>query len=384
MISILFLDHAEALGGAEYSLLWLIEQLQASSQWRPHLACPPGALADGVRALGAPVYPVAMPRLRRSSRLLRHWLSTARDIAAIARDVDAAILHTNTIRATMYGILAARLARRPLIWHMRDFWLSETPPTRPQLDDGLKRILCAASTRVIANSRATAAHLPCPAKIEVVYNGIPIHQYDVREPGIEPFFQEWGIPSGAPVVGMAGRLRPWKGQRVFLQMAAYIHRQRPDVHFLIVGGSPFGKDDAYVRELQALVARSNLTNFVTFTGHLSDIGSALAAMTIFVHPGEPEPFGLVNIEAMAMGKPVIAFAHGALPEIVTPETGILVPPGDVNALAKAALSLLARPEYAAGMGKAGQARARSSFSMERAAREIQTIYQSVFSRGTHA
>jgi mannosyltransferase len=153
---------------------------------------------------------------------------------------------------------------------------------------------------------------------------------------------------------------------------------------LIVGGSPFGKDDAYVRELQALVARSNLTNFVTFTGHLSDIGSALAAMTIFVHPGEPEPFGLVNIEAMAMGKPVIAFAHGALPEIVTPETGILVPPGDVNALAKAALSLLARPEYAAGMGKAGQARARSSFSMERAAREIQTIYQSVFSRGTHA
>ena len=104
-------------------------------------------------------------------------------------------------------------------------------------------------------------------------------------------------------------------------------------------------------------------------------------MDVFVHAGAPEPFGLVNIEAMASALPVVAFAHGALPEIVADgRTGLLVPPGDERALAEAVLRLLRNPEERRAMGESARARAVSAFSPERMASEIEAVWSVVYSR----
>ena len=119
-----------------------------------------------------------------------------------------------------------------------------------------------------------------------------------------------GFPSAAPIVGMVGRARPLKGQDIFLQMAGQLAATVPDCRFLVVGGDPFQVDDDYEARLMAMCSQLGLDDRVHWTGQLEDVRPALEAMDIFVNPGAPEGFGLVNVEAMAMGKPVVAFAHG--------------------------------------------------------------------------
>jgi glycosyltransferase involved in cell wall biosynthesis len=177
---------------------------------------------------------------------------------------------------------------------------------------------------------------------------------------------------------MAGRLRPWKGPETFLQMAAQLHDADPPPYFLLIGGQPFGDEDGYERHLHRLAAQSPVAERLCFTGHLADIRPALAALDIFVHPGQPEPFGLVNIEAMAMARPVVAFAHGALPEIVVHgQTGLLVPPDDVAALAGGVRTLLADPERRQAMGCTGRDRVKTHFTIQRVAREVDAALQKV-------
>ncbi len=373
---ILFVDHADGLGGAERSLLLFMTHLD-SQRYKPYLASVKGKLLATAQPLGISVYPILLPRLRRSPCFPLDWLAGTRAIAAAAHEICADVLYANTVRATLYTAPAARLAKRPFIWHMRDFWLSESKPDNIWTDTFLKKVLCRTATRVITNSRAVADHLPCSNKIAVVHNGIDVSRYDLDQER-EGFKQQYQIPHGASIIGMVGRLRPWKGQARFLEMAAEIIQQCADAYFCIVGGSPFGVEDKYPQQLRQLTADLNLRKRVIFTGHLNDVRSALAAMDIFVHPGEPEPFGLVNIEAMAMGKPVVALAHGALPEIVVPgETGLLVLPGDDNGLARAVLSLLENPEQRERMGRAGHERVLKHFTIQKTTAEIEAILHQV-------
>jgi len=369
---VLFLDHAPALGGAERSLLLLLKHLDRN-RWQPHLACTGGPLAEQAAALDVPVHSVPMPRLRRSPRFPADWLAGARAIARLAREIGAVLLHANTVRAALYTAPAARLAGIPFIWHMRDFWLSEERPRQLWADRLGKRLLCRTAVHVIANSHAVAAHLPCRDRVTVVHNGIEVARFDPTLDGA-PFRREHGIPSDAPVVGTVGRLRPWKGQDRFLRAMAQVAREVPEARFLVVGGAVFGVDDDYPRQLRRLAADLGLTDRVIFTGHLEDVRPALAAMDVFVHAGDPEPFGLVNLEVMAMGKPVVAFAHGALSEIViNGETGVLVPPGDESTLAEAVLWLLRNPERRGTMGNAGRLRVTKHFTAERMSAEIGAV-----------
>ncbi|MCB9134156.1 MAG: glycosyltransferase family 4 protein [Anaerolineales bacterium] len=374
---LLFLDHATAMGGAEGSLLLLLQHLS-----RPHaLACPPGPLAEKAQGLGISVHLTELPRLRRSPRFVLDWARGANEIAQLARGTGARALYGNTVRAALYAAPAARLARVPFIWHMRDFWLSESRPRALWADTFGKRMLIRAARRVITNSHAVAAELPASAKISVVHNGIEVARFDPAMDG-GAFRAQYGIPGDAPVAGVVGRLRPWKGQDRFVRAmahgAARVAENLPEARFLIVGGEIFGVQDAFERDLHALVEALGLTTRVIFTGQLADVRPALAAMEVFVHPGEPEPFGLVNIEAMAMGKPVVAFGHGALPEIVVDgETGVLVPPGDEEALAEAVLGLLRDPARVRQMGAAGRARVEAHFTVQQTVAGVERILDEV-------
>lgn len=369
---VLFVDHARELGGAEHSLLLLLQHLDRR-RFHPHLACGGDPLARRAAELGAPVHAIALPRLRRSPLWARDWLRGARTLAAHARAVGAQLFVANTVRAAFYTALAARLAGIPFVWHMRDFWLSEEQPRFVWADRLGKAILGAAACRIIANSHSTAAHLPPSCKVVVVHNGIDMTRYTPQMDG-QPFRQQHSIPATAPLIGVVGRLRPWKGQARFLRMAAAIARAQPDARFAIVGGTILDADRSYAQELRRMATELGVAERVVFTGQLDDVRPALAAMDVFVHPGDPEPFGLATIEAMAMGKPVVAFSHGALPEIVEEGvSGLLVPPGDEEALARAVLALLSDEGRRAAMGQAGRAHVERAFTAERMAAEVATV-----------
>ncbi|TFG69881.1 MAG: glycosyltransferase family 1 protein [Anaerolineales bacterium] len=375
-IPILFIDHATAMGGAENSLKLLLEHLD-SKHWELHLACPDGALSEAVGGLNVPVHKLPLPPLRRSPRAPVNWGYGIRTLARIAREIKARAIISNTIRSTVFAGPAAKLSQTGFVWTMRDFWLGESEPQRLWFDKLGKQALCRMANAVIANSTATAQHLPCQSKTTVIHNGIAADHFKPslnRQDSRAPF----KLPDDAFVIGVVGRLRPWKGQDRFLRVLKYVVDAHPSAFGIIVGGTPFGPNSPYTAQLQQIVRENNLQDRVIFTGQLDDIRPALAAMDVFVHPGEPEPFGLVNIEAMAMAKPVVAFAHGALPEIVIDgETGMLVPPVDERAMAQAISTLLRDPLQRSVMGAAGRRRVEDAFTIERTARAFDEVLTAV-------
>lgn len=381
--AVLYVDHAPALGGAEKSLLGLMAHLDPA-RYRPLLACAGGPLAEAAPAAGlaAPAVVLPLPRLRRSAggaALVDLWRGASR-LAAAARQHRARLIHSNTVRAAFYSAVAARLAGLPFVWHVRDFWLSEDRPRRLWSDALGKRALSTLAAAVVANSRAVAGHLPPAARARVIYNGLDLAEFAPAAAG-DDFRARLGIPSGAPLVGIVGRLRPWKGQADFLRAMARLKETHPGAWFVVAGGAIFEADDAYPAGLRALAQELGLAAQTRFTGHLADPRPLLAALDVLVHCGWPEPFGLVNIEAMALETPVVAYAHGALPEIVAAgETGLLVPPGDRPALAQAVTALLDDGPRRRRMGQAGRARVAQMFTIQRTAAEVMALYDELLGR----
>ena len=367
------------MGGAENSLKLLLEHLDPA-HWELHLACPEGRLSEVVGGLNVSIHKLPLPPLRRSFRAPYNWGHGIQKLARIARGINARAIVSNTIRASLYAGPAAKLAQSCFVWIMRDFWLGESEPQRLWGDNLGKQILCRMADAVIANSTATAQHLPCQSRTNVIHNGIAVEHFmpSLSRQDCRAHFK---LPDDAFVIGVVGRLRPWKGQDRFLRVLRLVVDAHPDAFGIIVGGTPFGTNGPFAAQLQQIVRENNLQDHVVFTGQLDDIRPALAAMDIFVHPGDPEPFGLVNIEAMAMAKPVVAFAHGALPEIIIDgETGVLVQPFDESAMAQALFILEHDALQRSVMGAAGRRRVEDTFTIERTARAFDAVLTAMCER----
>ncbi len=178
---------------------------------------------------------------------------------------------------------------------------------------------------------------------------------------------------------MATRLQRWKGVHVFLDAAAKVARSYAHVCFVVIGGALFDLEKHYPLQLHQQVERLKLSEVVRFLGFRADVLRFYAAADIVVHSSiDSEPFGMVLLEAMACGKPVIASNAGGPREIVdSGVTGLLVPPGDAEHLAQAILALLRDPERRLRMGQAGAARVRELFSAERMVRQLETLYRAM-------
>ena len=359
--TVLFIDHATAIGGAEKS-----DGLDG--RWPLRLACCPGELSRLAQRRGIPLHLVEMPSLRRLP-----LLKALRTIYMLARCIEADLIYANTARGALYAAPARLLSGRRFIWHMRDFSFFTEAGT--WMDRPLKWLLSRCASVVVANSAATANQLPDSAHVRVIHNGIDLKTLEPTLSASEAR-QRLGLPSEARVVGMLGRLRPWKGQERFLRIASKILRESPDTYFVVAGGDPFRVNDGYATKLRCLAEELGIANRLTFTGQLHEVANVLIAMDLFVHPGEPEPFGLVNLEAMAMSKPVVAFAHGALPEIVKQDvTGILISPGDDDACAAAITKLLREPQRMKDLGAAGRARVEQFFQISRTVSAVDELLQ---------
>jgi glycosyltransferase involved in cell wall biosynthesis len=369
---VLFIDHTGALGGAELSLLDVAAGFDNGSTVV--------LLADGpyhelLRSAGVPVEVIlagpAFHRVRRSGGVgigaLAAVVTIAGRIARRARAYD--VIYANSQKAFIVAGLAAVLARRPLIYHLRDVL------TRQHF--GAANIRAAVWTangiarRIIANSRATAEAFArsggFQSKVRVVYNGIDSAPFDAVT-GLElgRVRAELGV-GNAPLVGVFGRFHPWKGQHVAVEALAAV----PEAHAIFVGAALFG-EDGYVAAVQNQARALAIGHRIHLLGFRDDVPRLMRAVDVVLHTSTaPEPFGRVLVEAMLASRAVVGSRSGGALEIVDDGvTGVLVKPGDPGEAARAVRALLADPSRRAAMGAAGRIRATRDFTVTAMRRAI--------------
>jgi glycosyltransferase involved in cell wall biosynthesis len=394
-IRVLFFDHTAAQSGAEIAMLNLVRHLDSRKVTPVVVFGAYGPVVEQMHRFAdtqvLPM-PVAVAGAKKDSLgiaslfRLRAALGGIAYIWRLARFIrrnEVDVVHTNSLKADVIGGIAGRLARRPVIWHVRD------RIDEDYLPGSVVRIFRLLSRwvpqLVITNSAATLQSLypGAPPDNSFPSSGKPAGRTVVVHDGTPwPFpAQRTSASDGGVRIGLIGRISPWKGQHIFLQAAALVRQNFPDARFFIVGSALFGEAE-YDRKVRALTESLGISDRVTFTGFRKDVPNVIADMDLIVHASTTgEPFGQVIIEGMAAGKPVIATDGGGVPEIVEDgKTGILVPMGDVQAMADAIARLLADPALAADMGARGRERVRDHFTIERKARKVEAVYQGMFSQ----
>lgn len=375
-VHVLLVDHAPVFGGAERSLLDLAARLPGHGVGADIVTAAP-ALAERARAAGVRFHRLDLPRLR-SVRAPLRAVPAVRQLRHLLRDTGATVIVANTARAAPYAAAATAGSPIAFVWYVRDFSLAEGAPRRRRLDAAIRRVLQGRAAATIAVSVAVAAGLPSSRRVVVVPNGVAVPHG--RVDGLA-FRQRWEVPPGVPVVGVVGRLRPWKGQDRFLQAMASIVPSHPSARFVLVGSGGEEPDAAYEGRLQRLAGTGPLRGRVTCCGWVDDPGPAYAALDVLVHPGDPEPFGRVVAEAMSHGVPVVGFAQGALPELIEPDvTGLLVAPDDPNGLAGAVSALLRDPARRHRMSVAARRLATRRFDVEVTAQRVAELLRRVGGR----
>jgi L-malate glycosyltransferase len=370
-IRILLVDHADFLGGAERSALELLKSIDPA-RYQITLACARGGLLDAARATGARTATLELPQLRGTRNLLNAPGRLTKGVSGLVRLIRRErieIVHSNTMRASIYASGSARVAGARFLWHVRDLHRS-----RPFV-----WTMALAAGAIIANSRAVAQTIPSFARLKttVVYNGILLSDFDRASTSGLAFRAELGVAASDVLVGTIGWLAPWKGHRAFVEIAASIATRCPRARFVIVGAASDSRYHTYEQELRALGERL-LGNKLIWAGERTPIQPVLAGLDLVLHCADREPFGRVLIEAMAMQVPVIAFAGAGPDEIIDQgETGILVPAGDTDSMAAASVRLLADPGTRKAMGQAGRERAKALFDSDAIARQVEHVYDAL-------
>jgi len=379
---VLYLHTTSEVGGSDVSLARLVEGLDRS-RFQPIVALPSdGPLVGRLEAAGADV--AILPAMRKLTRrrgapylaafALNYPVAVGR-LAGFVRRRQVDLVHTNTIH-NLYGVATARLTRRPHVWHIREIvWQSRA---LRRFEVGLARL----ADRVVVTSDAVAAMFAdargrLPANVRKVPNGVDVGAFAPGQPSGR-LRADLALPPEAPLVGVVCRLDAWKGVDVFLRAAAALRSAAPGAHFVVVGGSLPGQE-THARDLERLATELGLGDRVRFAGWRygpSEMPDVMRALSVLALPSkEPEPFGLVLLEAMACAVPVVATDHGGPREIcLDGKTGLLVPPGDAPAMAAAIGRLLADPDEARVMGEAGRRRVEALYDGRETIRRIESVY----------
>jgi glycosyltransferase involved in cell wall biosynthesis len=324
-------------GGSEKALIGLIRQL-AGDGWECHVALPcPPRLAGEYEDASAVVHIVAMDRVTASGstwRWLKYaagWPVTVARLARLARRLDVDVVHSNSLHC-WHGWAVAQLVGRPHVWHAREIVFQSQVALR--LERWLARHL---ADVVIAASGAVARQLDA-GNVTVVTDEADPRVFNPSRAG--HFRQEIGVDDTAPLVGSVARLDTWKGFDVLLDAFQRLDQSGHTLDLVVAGGHVAGKED-YAQRLRD---RAESIRAVHWLGPRHDVPNLMADLDVFVQVSiEPEPFGLVLVEALAAGVPVVAGAAGGPMEILgqaESPAGRLVPPGEPGALAEAVLALL--------------------------------------------
>jgi glycosyltransferase involved in cell wall biosynthesis len=206
------------------------------------------------------------------------------------------------------------------------------------------------------------------APVSLIYNGVDLQRYNHQQPCCT-FREEFGIPEGVPVVGVVARLEAEKGHRTLVDGWPVVLESHPDARLLIVG------EGSERNSLEAQAASLGISDRVVFTGRREDVPAVTAALDVAVLPSYREAQGLSVLEAMALSRPVVASNVGGIPEMIEDGvSGLLVPPGDCDALAGAIVRLLSDHPFADMLAKRGHDLVHERFCIELMTSQIETLY----------
>jgi glycosyltransferase involved in cell wall biosynthesis len=299
-------------------------------------------------------------------RVAAAWAADAGGLGRVARSRGVALVHTNT-SVTLGGAAAARVAGVPHVWHVREIYAGFE-----RWWPAYRRLLLTAQALPCV-SRATCDQFDGAPAAQVIHDGLAI---EARRAPRAQARATLGLPAGALVVAVLGRVSGWKGQDVLVRALAEAPlRDEPRIVALVAGG-PWHGELRHQRELHELAARLGVAARLFDVGFRDDVHNVYGAADIVVVPSkQPDPLPNAALEAAAAGCCVVASNHGGLPEILRDrETGRLVRPGDPAALAAAIAQLAAAPAERERLGAAAARDVARRFATGRMLGEIQALY----------
>jgi glycosyltransferase involved in cell wall biosynthesis len=359
-MKVLHISAGNLFGGIETVLVTMARERRKCPELRPHFSvCFEDRFSRELRATGAPVDYLGNVRVRNPITILR--ARAALDSLFSQESIDVAICHSPWAHDIFGPVVQSH--NIPLV-----FWSHGFVTGRHWLEVWARRTR---PTLVICNSRATEVTVKAlfpDVPSQVIYAPVSNSAHiRVRDPEAKPV-----------VVIQVSRMEKWKGHEPLLEALVQL-KDLPNWVCWIVGGAQTDRESRYEDSLHSLAGRLAIGDRVSFLGARDDVPDLMAQADIFCQPNQsPEPFGIVFIEAMQSGIPVISSRLGGAAEIVTDDCGILVPAGEVGHLACSLRSLIENSQRRLQLGKAGPARAQALCEPTRQLGRLQEVLRSLF------
>jgi glycosyltransferase involved in cell wall biosynthesis len=317
------------------------------------------------------------------SRFLSTQAPRVRSFIRAYRENEVDLIHTHSdLTLGKPEIIAAHIYGIPCVSHLH---------TYPYLNH-FNRMFSRFVDAFIYISSDVAKFHTCQGiaktKGKIIHNGVDIRKFN-RNYGSDSVHKEFGIKPYQTLIGLIGRIDWWKGHEYFLKAMAIALKHNADLKGLIVGDLEkrfsVNRNKLYLEKLKSLVNSLDLKDKIIFTGFRNDIPRIISALNLVVHAStKPEPFGMVVIEAMAAGKPVVATAAGGVLDIIQDGiNGLLVPRMNSDAMAKAILYITLNPDKATEIGIASRQRVCEKFVVEKQIMKLQEFYDDIFANHQH-
>lgn len=392
MKTLAFVQMTAQMSGVEFSTLYLAQHLDRA-RWSPLVICPTdGDLPQRCRERRIPV--AIVPRARMYSTSVRlgkfrlpnllawglnllAFNASAQNLARFFSTQRPDLIITKGLFAHYYGGLAAKRAGIPCVWHVQDRVSERLGLIFPALL-ALGARAFAQHIIVDAESIARQVALAVPReRIHVIWNGVDVDQF---HPGIggAPVRAEWNVAPDDLLIGVIGRLTPWKGQHLLLRAFARLADEFPRAHVVVIGAALFDTD-TYARSLRTQIEQAGLCARVHFAGFRWDLPHVLAALDVLVHPSlEKDSTPLAVVSAFAAGKAMVCARVDGIAELFDDGIdGLLFSPGDVNALTAKLALLLRDGDWRTRLGRAARAKAERRLSIAQHTRACETVFEQV-------
>ena len=352
-------------GGAQESYTGLLLRLDRSRYDVRALSLSAGSAVSRLRALG-----VSVDVLDETDDEL-----AVRELAAWLRHHEIDLVHSHMYRAEVLGTRAAVAAGTPVIMAT-----VHSSRVRSPEDTALLASLTPHMDRLVVPSTSIEHKVRCEgragARFAVIPNGVDLSRFSSPAPPCT-MRDEFGIPCDAPLLGVVARLEPEKGHRYLIEAMPAILRAAPDAWLAFIGE---GSEADALRASAASLGPS-VAERIVFTGRRDDVSALTADLTVAILPSLREAQGISILEAMARRRPVVASAVGGIPEVITSGgDGLLVPPADPEALARAVGSLLMDPSLRERIGAAGYRTVVERFSIDAQVKRIEVVYDEELAR----
>lgn len=379
MNNIVFLHSSSELYGSDRSLLNLVKNLDKDKFNITVILPEDGPLVDKINRFdNVEVIINELVVLRRKnlslSGMSQYFIMLIKSIKFInnlIKEKNIDIVYTNT-SVIFAGGISAKLCKVKSIWHIREIIKSKYERFI------VSRIVNTFSDYIIANSKATAEAISKNKdKVKVIYNAIDIEK-DINLEYIDEAYNEVAatvVRSNNKIkVGMAGRINRWKGQKLFVDMAKLVSQDNDNVEFLIAGNVYKG-EDYILDDLKEYILESGVKDKIGLLGQVDNMNSFYKNIDIFILPSiQPEPFGLVVIEAMNNKLPVVATNHGGPVEIIENNIdGFLVDYKDAKEMAQVVNKLIKDKELRSYIATNAEEKVKKQFNVNRYVDEISCI-----------